>query len=240
MGLIADCLRGYAHGAKKHGERNWQKVAPRRYRAALFRHTSLEYLEGAKTDQETGLPHLALTLCNIFILHWFDAHPDLAKRLDEEDAAREEADRLKNAVADRRSNLDSVLSGHVNYVGIDPASPAPDPEKIVTCKTLHQDIHLLKNPVWPSSCVGAWKGDSISGPEIDLLASKDLECFRASIQGAIEDMFLGRGISLPAGMGCLLEKAKNLVRRYSPDLGVELTFKPDAGQVHADVFRTDL
>ena len=56
------------HGTKKyHDPENWRKVEPQRYRDALDRHW-LAYLEGEKTDKESGLPHLWHMACNLAFL----------------------------------------------------------------------------------------------------------------------------------------------------------------------------
>lgn len=46
------------YGCRKyHDPDNWLRVEPQRYKDALYRHW-LAYLDGEKTDQESGLPHL--------------------------------------------------------------------------------------------------------------------------------------------------------------------------------------
>lgn len=57
-------------GAKRYGDRNWQKVddARNRYLAACVRHMNA-YRLGEELDNETGLPHLAHAITNLtFIL----------------------------------------------------------------------------------------------------------------------------------------------------------------------------
>lgn len=52
---------------KYHDPENWRKVEPQRYRDALYRHW-LAYLGGARTDEESGLPHLWHMACNLAFL----------------------------------------------------------------------------------------------------------------------------------------------------------------------------
>jgi hypothetical protein len=65
-----------AYGNKKYPAddgSNWRRVeqAERRYSSALMRHLSL-YLQGEKTDPETGKSHLAHMITNALFLMWFD------------------------------------------------------------------------------------------------------------------------------------------------------------------------
>ena len=56
------------YGCRKyHDPENWRKVEPQRYRDALYRHW-LAYLSGARTDEESGLPHLWHIACNLAFL----------------------------------------------------------------------------------------------------------------------------------------------------------------------------
>lgn len=61
------------YGCKKyHGPENWKKVAPDRYKNALYRHW-LAYLDGEKCDSESGLPHLWHLACNamfLIVMEW--------------------------------------------------------------------------------------------------------------------------------------------------------------------------
>lgn len=52
---------------KYHDPENWRNVEPQRYRDALYRHW-LAYLDGEKTDEESGLPHLWHIACNVAFL----------------------------------------------------------------------------------------------------------------------------------------------------------------------------
>lgn len=56
------------YGCRKyHDPENWRNVEPQRYRDALYRHW-LAYLDGEKTDPESGLPHLHHIACNVAFL----------------------------------------------------------------------------------------------------------------------------------------------------------------------------
>lgn len=61
------------YGCKKyHDPENWKKVAPGRYKNALYRHW-LAYLDGEKCDSESGLPHLWHLACNamfLIVMEW--------------------------------------------------------------------------------------------------------------------------------------------------------------------------
>jgi hypothetical protein len=61
------------HGAKKYEDNNWKSVEPfyDRYYAALRRHI-LAWRKGEKIDPDSGRPHLAHALCNIYFLMWKD------------------------------------------------------------------------------------------------------------------------------------------------------------------------
>ena len=52
---------------KYHDPENWRKVEKQRYRDALYRHW-MDYLEGKKVDEESGLPHLWHLACNVAFL----------------------------------------------------------------------------------------------------------------------------------------------------------------------------
>ena len=57
------------YGCEKYGDpENWRRVAPERYRDALFRHL-LAYLDDPDgVDEESGLPHLWHLACNVAFL----------------------------------------------------------------------------------------------------------------------------------------------------------------------------
>lgn len=60
--------RGFMFGAVKYGEWNWTNGFPwRRLFASLLRHVYAA-LRGEDTDPESGLPHLALAGCNVYML----------------------------------------------------------------------------------------------------------------------------------------------------------------------------
>ena len=56
------------HGAEKYGENSWQKVAPKRYRAALMRHICKWLKNPFGKDADSGLPHLWHVACNVAFL----------------------------------------------------------------------------------------------------------------------------------------------------------------------------
>lgn len=59
------------YGSRKYSDDNWQKVEPHKYKEAAFRHW-LAYIDGEKTDPETGKSHLAHLMCDVLFLLWFD------------------------------------------------------------------------------------------------------------------------------------------------------------------------
>lgn len=68
VSLIRAVTEVREYGCKKYRDPdNWRKVAPKRYRDALYRHW-LAYLEGEKLDEESGLPHLWHIACNVAFL----------------------------------------------------------------------------------------------------------------------------------------------------------------------------
>jgi hypothetical protein len=56
------------HGAEKYGENSWQKVEPKRYRAALMRHLCKWLKNPFGKDEDSGLPHLWHIACNVAFL----------------------------------------------------------------------------------------------------------------------------------------------------------------------------
>lgn len=63
------------YGCKKyHDPENWREVEQQRYRDALYRHW-LAYLNGEKTDPESGMPHLWHMACNLDFLIEREANP---------------------------------------------------------------------------------------------------------------------------------------------------------------------
>lgn len=67
---VGDILR---HGAKKYAPNDWKNLenAEDRYYGAAMRHL-LEYRKGSKTDEESGLSHLAHAACNLAFLFYFE------------------------------------------------------------------------------------------------------------------------------------------------------------------------
>ena len=67
---LQEVVRVMTHGEKKYERENWKLVEPReRYLRAAFRHL-ISYKEGEKTDNETGLSHLAHVATNMIFLLW--------------------------------------------------------------------------------------------------------------------------------------------------------------------------
>lgn len=63
------------YGTAKYGDpENWRRVAPQRYRDALYRHW-LAYLKGEAVDEESGLPHLHHMATNLAFLIELDKEP---------------------------------------------------------------------------------------------------------------------------------------------------------------------
>lgn len=65
---IEDIVKVLEFGARKYARDNWKKVEAERYVKAAFRHL-IAYQQGERSDQETGLSHLAhLGCCVLFLL----------------------------------------------------------------------------------------------------------------------------------------------------------------------------
>ncbi len=65
VGFLMEMGRVFAHGAQKYGENNWALCDdPRRYEAAAMRHL-VAYIDGQKTDPDTGYSHLAHCACSL-------------------------------------------------------------------------------------------------------------------------------------------------------------------------------
>lgn len=64
-------------GAEKYEPNGWMAVpdAPSRYYSAAMRHL-LAWKGGARTDEESGLHHLAHAAVNVLFLLWFDSERD--------------------------------------------------------------------------------------------------------------------------------------------------------------------
>jgi hypothetical protein len=56
------------YGAEKYEPRGWKTVDPRRYQSALLRHYNDHYVMGERTDNESGLLHLAHNATNALFL----------------------------------------------------------------------------------------------------------------------------------------------------------------------------
>lgn len=70
---LAEVVDVLTYGARKYAPDNWKKVpnARARYIDAAFRHFTT-YINGEKNDSETGLNHLAHTICCLLFLLAFD------------------------------------------------------------------------------------------------------------------------------------------------------------------------
>lgn len=70
---IEEVVKVLTIGAEKYEDFNWQKVprARMRYISAAFRHFTA-WIKGEKNDRETGLSHLAHSMCCLIFLMWFD------------------------------------------------------------------------------------------------------------------------------------------------------------------------
>ena len=70
---------------KYHDPENWRKVEKQRYRDALYRHW-MDYLEGKKVDEESGLPTLWHCACNLAFLIEMEGDncPNCGARMDGE------------------------------------------------------------------------------------------------------------------------------------------------------------
>lgn len=66
---VAEVVKVMEYGAKKYARDNWQKVleAKRRYFSATIRHL-LARMNGERTDEESGLLHLAHAACCVLFL----------------------------------------------------------------------------------------------------------------------------------------------------------------------------
>jgi primase-polymerase (primpol)-like protein len=64
--LIYQVIEGYEYGAKKHGETDYLNAKLEDIINAIGRHL-IQFLLGTGVDQESGLHHLALIMCNILI-----------------------------------------------------------------------------------------------------------------------------------------------------------------------------
>lgn len=63
------------YGARKYSEGGWKSVSRQRYVEAAFRHV-VAIADGAKLDEESGLPHAAHAVCCLlFIIHFDGEKP---------------------------------------------------------------------------------------------------------------------------------------------------------------------
>ena len=70
--FLTEMVKVLTFGADKYDDYNWQKLSRERIEAAVNRHFNDQYLQGEKSDDETGLSHLAHMACSLMFLHWFD------------------------------------------------------------------------------------------------------------------------------------------------------------------------
>lgn len=71
LAQVVDVLE---HGAKLHGDENWQHVRPTsRYWNACMRHL-IAYQLGEQADPDTGASPLAHAICDLLFLLWFETH----------------------------------------------------------------------------------------------------------------------------------------------------------------------
>lgn len=61
---------------KYHDPDNWRKVAPQRYKDALYRHWLAYLADPSGVDEESGLPHMWHLACNAAFLIEMDGHAD--------------------------------------------------------------------------------------------------------------------------------------------------------------------
>jgi hypothetical protein len=73
FGPIQEVIKVLMYGSKKYEDDNWKKVdnAKERYFNAAMRHLT-EWWEGEKLDDETGISHLAHSICCLLFLLWFE------------------------------------------------------------------------------------------------------------------------------------------------------------------------
>lgn len=66
---MEDVVKVLTYGARKYGDDNWREVddGPRRYYDAAMRHL-MAYRQGAWTDDESGLPHLAHAVASLLFI----------------------------------------------------------------------------------------------------------------------------------------------------------------------------
>lgn len=73
------------YGLIKYKERNnWQKLAPRRVWAAMFRHLA-DFQAGEVVDKESGMPHIWHAGANMLFLLWMEATGKVCPDMFEDD-----------------------------------------------------------------------------------------------------------------------------------------------------------
>ena len=79
-GPVSKVVDVLTFGAKKYGQDTWTTVpnAKNRYFAAMMRHI-VAWKGGEKTDQESGIHHLAHATCCVLFLLWFDIKEEVKK-----------------------------------------------------------------------------------------------------------------------------------------------------------------
>lgn len=69
---LSEIVEVLMFGANKYPSAdNWKHVAPERYKDALLRHIT-SWLDGERSDKESGKHHLAHAGCCLLFLLWFD------------------------------------------------------------------------------------------------------------------------------------------------------------------------
>lgn len=83
---LSQVLAVLEHGANKYGVNNWVNITPlrARYFNAAMRHLTAWWL-GEKNDPETGLSHLAHSICCLIFLLWSDNNNSISD-INEKDA----------------------------------------------------------------------------------------------------------------------------------------------------------
>lgn len=102
--IIFAIAQAREYGCKKYGDpENWRQVEPERYKEAAFRHF-LEYISDSESkDEESGLPHLYHTACNIAFLIALEKQE---KEKQKQNAALKEIiDNLKSQRKDREYSI---------------------------------------------------------------------------------------------------------------------------------------
>ncbi len=66
---VEEVVKVLTYGARRYGDHNWRQVdnAPNRYLAAALRHIAA-HRQGARLDDESGLPHLAHAVASLLFI----------------------------------------------------------------------------------------------------------------------------------------------------------------------------